>query len=553
MSAWLLIFVSLTGRFWVGLALAAMPVIALAVSNHMKIAILGEPVTPDDLRIVKDVVPLGLRIMPSLKVILPAAVVVLVAAAFVLDHWRPLIHWSWRKRILIGAISAAFVAAVPLCEPALADLGCFEAVKWDWGESYRRDGLALSFVAHARQLVVRERPPAPAGYGPEMMHDVCQRVLSGYTPASPPAKPPDIVIAVMESMADISHFTNVHQSVDCLAHLHRLQDESGKLTALSPTFGGGSVNADFEVCTGLALRFLPHESNVAIDVIDRDMPSVPRFLRANGYDTIAMVPAPTSLFRYGWFFQSGTGFEHYMDMKSFGGEKLDDMPDGKMAQRVLDVLNNTSGRPKFIYAQFLRNHIPWSGKFNHPEVVPSHNLSGADRESFNNYAQGVYEADLALGKLADGLRRSSRPAVLVVFGDHVPPLGGAALQVLGAIPGSGASEPDVQLRRYSTPCVVWSNRPGARFDDGVIGMNLLAGRIATVSGYSHPYYTHFLTEVYSALHGLNREVVITKTDAAVHKIPPDAQALIEDYKAIQYDMLFGAQYAKKSLFPDMTN
>src|SRR5690606_33532198 len=110
---------------------------------------------------------------------------------------------------------------------------------------------------------------------------------------------------------------------------------------------------------GMAVALQAGGDQIVTERLSGAMPSLPRVLQQAGYRTMALVPAPRSLFRYGWFFTEGTGFEAYSDMQALGGRVLDDVTDLEMADVIVSMLQAENERPLFIYAKLSRNHIPW--------------------------------------------------------------------------------------------------------------------------------------------------------------------------------------------------
>src|SRR5690606_1038841 len=85
---------------------------------------------------------------------------------------------------------------------------------------------------------------------------------------------------------------------------------------LTPTFGGGTSNVEFEVLTGFSNMFLPPGSVPYQQYIKNELPAMPRYLAENGYQTTAIHPYPK------WFWNreevyKHLGFEKFIDIDGF--------------------------------------------------------------------------------------------------------------------------------------------------------------------------------------------------------------------------------------------
>jgi len=361
------------------------------------------------------------------------------------------------------------------------------------------------------------------------------------------------VVIAAEAMMDPTALPEISHPVDWLSSVHRLQGEEGPYRLVSPSLGGMSINADFEVLTGFSTRFIGSEDDCVADYLERPVPSLARVLKARGYETVAIVPTPRTLFRHEWVFRHAFGFDRAFFEDDMGG-RMEDIPDSATAKRILKVLSTPSSRPRFVYAQFERNHLPWDQKkhYSYPKVVPASHLTGTDASTFNIYVQGVYETDQVIGELANSLQERKRPAVLAVYGDHLPALGSSVLRAIGVGSGEGPESREGVLAMHTTPGLIWAtDGQTATRADGVTGMSYFVAYVLETAGISHPYYTGFLLTAHAGSPAMNHNLVCAPDGQPVGSIPKSSQAVINDYELLQYDMVFGKQYAAESLFPEM--
>jgi len=145
-----------------------------------------------------------------------------------------------------------------------------------------------------------------------------------------------------------------------------------------------------------------------------------------------------------------------------------------------------------------------------------------------------------------------QPVVLAVYGDHLPALGTSVLQAIGVDGDKGKDSPESALLMHRTPGLIWTTGGRALTrTGGITGMNYFIAYTLKSAGISHPYYTGFLLKAHDAMPVINHHVICLPDGSPVQTIPQASRALFNDYELLQYDMVFGRQYAAKSLFPEM--
>lgn len=551
----MLLAMALFNNIWAAAFLAVCITAAIAIANRIKISLLGSAIEPAaDLHRARDVLPFlgGILFRPRSLVWL----LLLLSCGFLAFYQgrrHPVGGWDRKLRLRAGLLCFLTLAGFPALARWLPKLHLYTEAKTDWMYCCAQDGVPLSYMANLDDVGPRRAIEPPVGYGQDGVRAACVRILREYRPALAPSRPPDIVLIAAEAMMDPTALPNISHPVDWLSSVHRLQGEQRPYQLVSPSLGGMSINADFEVLTGFSTRFIGSEEDCVADYLERPIPSLARILKSRGYETVAIVPTPRTLFRHEWVFKRAFGFDRAFFEDDMGG-RMEDIPDSETAKRILKVLDTPSSRPRFVYAQFERNHLPWDQKkhYSYPKVVPASPLTGADASTFNVYIQGVYETDQVIGDLASSLQERKSPTVLAVYGDHLPALGNSVLRAIGV--GSGVSSESRQgaLAMHTTPGLIWATdgrRPTRA--DGVTGMNYFIAYLLEAGGISHPYYTGFLMTAHADAPAINHHLVCAPGGEPVGSVPTSSRAVMDDYELLQYDMIFGKRYAAESLFPEM--
>jgi phosphoglycerol transferase MdoB-like AlkP superfamily enzyme len=240
------------------------------------------------------------------------------------------------------------------------------------------------------------------------------------------------------------------------------------------------------------------------------------------------------------------GFDSFKDLNSFNLKidvKGNYVSDDKVIDKVIENLNENDA-PKFIFAATIQNHDPYDNNsknyINRKVNVTSKELDSVEMEILSNYSQGVYDADNALGKLIEEVKKNKRPTLLYYFGDHLPRLGEPKgiydiYEKLGYIDKNKKPEQDPKF--YETPIITWSNYKKMNKLPVPISPNQLAVEILRDSGIKYPNYFNYLLRLREKYPFLNRSLV-DKNELMNDEI-------INNYYMIQYDIMFGNQYILK--------
>ena len=83
---------------------------------------------------------------------------------------------------------------------------------------------------------------------------------------------------------------------DPLPFYYSLKNESDFFKAISPVYGGNTVNAEFETLTGLSLAFFPRNMNVFVSYLKKPVISLGSILRADNYYALSLHPYMASYY-----------------------------------------------------------------------------------------------------------------------------------------------------------------------------------------------------------------------------------------------------------------
>ena len=542
------------GRVHQSMLIVAPIVIIPAFISSQKQHYLSDPFYPSDIlfaRQILELAPVIVRERPWSAVGLGIGVIAAIAGVVFL--WRFCSYHAGRltRRARIAQLSVS----LPLLTIFAFQMDPFQysyireklriiPIVWDQKENYNYNGFILAFALNLPMAHVR----TPAGYGPTAIDAIPARRF-GYLGG--PAEKPDVIMLMSESFWDPTRLNNLTFSPDPMPNIRAAQ--SGYV--FSPEFGGMTANIEFEALTGFSNAFLPYGSIPYQQYIRRPIPSLATFFRGEGYAARSIHPFS------GWFWNRNEvyrdfGFEEFRTEDTLPPmEKRGMFATDDALMREIMHEGDAMDKPFFFFAVTLQGHGPYEAH-RYPEntVDIRGNLPDADRETLGTYTQGVREADASLRMLMDWASKRQKETIIVLWGDHLPPLG-SVYPDTGYMPGPVATRKaplDVMKRQHETPLVIWSSKKGVRKGVGTISPSLIPYNVLKTAGFEHPFYTGFLGRVQKSYNIVDRYQLATREDKAF----PDwslkeqnVDPLIRDYRYLQYDMMFGRDYGLDRFFP----
>ncbi|QKD18194.1 LTA synthase family protein [Mesorhizobium sp. NZP2077] len=542
------------GRSHQSLMIVAPLTLSLAFVGHQKSHYLGDPLYPTDFlysRQIFALLPLLVRDRPMTAL---AMVVGIVAGLSLLVYgWR-----LWHRKV--PALSrkgrlARLTLAVPLLAffVSIMDYATFSwtrdrlqiiPIMWDQKENYASNGFALAFALNVPMAHVS----APPGYSDKAIAAIDRPQMT----ASVPDEKPDIIVVMSESFWDPTKLPGVTITPDPIPTVRALR--SGSM--FSPEFGGMTANIEFEALTGFSNAFLPAGSIPYQQYVRTPTPSIATFLKSEGYRARAIHPGTN------WFWNRGAVYADFgfNDFKS--EETLPPMEkrgplasDAAMTDEIIREAD-ASDEPVFFFAVSLQNHGPYEpNRYDNPTHTVQAPISQWARASLLSYAEGSADADHGLERLIEWAKKRERPTIVAFFGDHLPPLGPVYVET-GFLKDNVAPRkeptPEAALEHHQTPLIIWSNRSGPVENLGAVSPAFLPYHILTAAGITHPYYTGFLGEVREHYRVVDRNLLLTPAGEATPdwSRQKEIDPTINDFRLIQYDMMFGKRGAAPDFFPE---
>jgi phosphoglycerol transferase MdoB-like AlkP superfamily enzyme len=439
------ILLTLTRRALLSFGLAFLLQGLIYAVNILKVANLGTPLLPDDFRMVGQLRKGGMHLLAGyLPHSLWPYLALLAALAVIVAAWRlepPIFaRHPRRARLLTGGVLMVALLSMLLGLPAWGRIYNARVLwlePWSASTTAAHSGVISSLMLFHLQYGRSQHKPDRV-VAAQLIESSTPALLQAMQTPATGGELPDIVVVQSESLFDPTIMRGYERS-DFTPNLHRLaaQGTSGKLHV--PTFGGGTIRTEFEVLTGLSLRYFDNLQFPYLQMSHKALPSLVRTLAAHGYSTTALHGNDPAFWNRITAFKS-LGFDHFVSQSAFpAGAAMDGkyMADSAMTDEIMAQLKD-SGPPQFFFAISIEAHGPYDVEPAHPaerDAIPvPDGITGKDKRELQTYLYHLRHADAELGRLVKLLAQRKRPSVVLFYGDHLPALSNS-YQTTGFVDG----------------------------------------------------------------------------------------------------------------------
>ncbi|MCD6026113.1 MAG: rkpI [Solimicrobium sp.] len=243
----------------------------------------------------------------------------------------------------------------------------------------------------------------------------------------PTAELPNLMVVQSESFFDARPlFQGIRP--DVLKEFDAIQAAaslSGKLSV--PAWGANTVRTEFAFLSALSESQTGiHRFNPYRKLVKENFPTIASYLKHLGYRTVCVHPYPASFYQRDRVF-SLMGFDEFIDIASFDKTILNNhassyVSDADVAEKVCELLNESSSGPIFIFVITMENH----GPLHLEKVLPGeirllYTEPPPDKcEDLTIYLRHLVNADQMARTLREHVASLARPGWFCWYGDHVP-------------------------------------------------------------------------------------------------------------------------------------
>ncbi len=413
-----------------------------------------------------------------------------------------------RKRNLVAVLLV--IAFTFLSSSFVIRAGIVQTFFGNLAYAYRDYGVVYCFVNTWLNTGISK----PDGYSKEEILSIFDKKELGddnamlLTQKDEDEEHPNILFLQLESFIDPMTIQSITLSQDPCPNFRRLMQtySSGELTV--PACGAGTANVEFEVLTGLSVKFFgPGEYPYKAVLKEKTGESLAYDLDSLGYTSHAIHNHRAVFYNRNSVF-ANMGFDTFTSveyMKNVEKTPKNWAKDDVLTECITDALDSTDGRD-MIYTISVQGH----GKYPPEQVLqnPVIEVTAAPSEElkwkYEYYVNQIYEMDQFIKALTDTLAKREEPTVLVMYGDHIPAL--------------DMTEDDLESGNlYGTQYLIWNNM-GLKKDDENLHAYQLAAHVMEM---------------------LDMQVGTIFTYQQNHK---NSETYLADLKALGYDMLYGKYY-----------
>lgn len=371
-------------------------------------------------------------------------------------------------------------------------------------------------------------------------------------PASQTVMPekPNIIAIMNESYADMSILGEFKTSVPYMSYYQSLLPETIHGNLAVSVLGGGTCNSEFEFLTGLTTAFLPSGVMAYQQYINGELDSMASILQEQGYRTLAFHPGKPDSWQRDKVYPR-FGFETFLtekDMQNPEYMREAYVTDSSNYKEVIRLFEQKGDDKLFLFNVTIQNHGGY--QLNTVDIPKWVSLRGGIGRfpEMEQYLSIMHASDQALRELITYFRTVDEPTVIVFFGDHQPSVESSFVEKLLGQPLESLTLEDVQ-KRYQVPFFIWANYDiePAYYEN--ISANYLSSLTLQTAGVEMPAYNQYLCQLQQQLPMINALGYVDRT-GTYHYFSDETpeRQLIEDYKVVQYNYLFGGHSRVNELY-----
>lgn len=589
-----LIFV--TNRFWIATLVFGVALTAFGVANSIKVQLRNEPIIPADLTFISggdtgsimSFVPKSSQTFVNGAITFVIWFAIIIFALFVLDGRRRFIHCSWRRPIanvknIVGnvfRILAAILSVVLLSTYVIGlgtpGSGTYKWAKdngyapqlWDAFGDARANNPATTFLSLSKVKAMDK----PDNYSQKTMESLAKKYAKEAQAINQtrPNKLTDntVIMILSETFSDPTRVPGVSFTLDPIPNIRNVKNTTTSGLMLSPGYGGGTANIEYQALTGLNLanfndslivpyqQLVPNQNNpysfnqiwmekygknasTAVHPFQQSM-----YLRNINYKKFG--------FSYLYTLDSKIPLEHTgcIDRSPY-------VSDSEAYQSILDLIDKQQNwkSSQFLQLITMQNHMPYADYYDNNEFSDaniSEDLSDGERWNINAYTKGINWTDQETADFLNQLDQIDKPITVIFYGDHLP-----------GIYDTADMDKNNKTVLHETDYFIWSNSVSPSHDTKVNPVTTAY----TSSNYFMPLaaehmnakvspYLAMLTELQQEVPAMSRMIgtnggigqgKATYLDHAGNNIKAaalsaKAKRLLKDYKLVQYDQTVGKNY-----------
>ena len=564
---WLLVgvinatLISLTNSARKAMIIISIFFIIILPVNDFKYQIMGNPVKVSDVNFLNaDNTEMMVDVMGALKgswMVKTIIKTIVSIGIFVLLIWlegkRNFKFENKKKRIISGIILFAVLILLVMPPKFLRVFMLNKIFNDEDKRDYRRNTtnnavyLEYGWVQGLYYSYLGDYILPPDNYDKEKADEIVEKTISNSKQSDKNWGEPNVVFILSESFWDISQLEEYEFDVDLTSNLKRLEKTNRCLSMemLSPSYGGASVNVEFEMLTGGSINYfntgyVPYLQLYKNNKSAANMPNLMKEFNDEGYKTKYISSWGRTSYNSEKVFNIIGADESIYEDDLKNVVKKGNIADSYMMDVILDELKQDKDEKKFLFVTTAQNHMPYrKDRYSEYDVnIKRSDLSEDFDEVARCYAQGVYDADKEFGRLFDEIQKLDEPTVVVFFGDHLPYLvttGGESIPEYASYFNTGDSDLDY-VRQHLTQSLIVTNFDIEKDESlKMVNSSYIGSYVMNKMSFNKSDYFKYIEEM--------RKKLPVYTDNWIYKegkfigisdLSEEDEEMYEDKKKIQY-------------------
>ncbi|OWR31710.1 sulfatase [Saccharibacillus sp. O23] len=325
---------------------------------------------------------------------------------------------KWRQNVVHHRMSRRVVGSLLIVSLVLCTMNVWPN-RASMNEVVKAEKMGILNYEAYTLLTDREEEPVP-------LNQITQAKIDGLKGIEEPAKPnyfgaakgKNLIILQMESLQNFMVGLKI-DGQEITPNLNKLSEEGLYFPNFYQSAGQGNTSdAEFTVNTSF---YIPPRKAAVIAYGEKDLPSLPKLLKSNGYQTATFHTNDVTFWNRNQLY-AALGFDKYYDKSFFGTDDtvFFGSSDEVLYAKTTDQLQKMDESDQPFYAQLI------SMSSHHPFTIPESKYKMKLPERYEGTLVGDYiraqnYADYCLGLLIDELKEKGLwdDSLLMLYGDHL--------------------------------------------------------------------------------------------------------------------------------------
>ncbi len=486
--------------------------LALGVANGYMLMKRVTPFNAQDFKVAKDGLTLINNYFNGVELV-GLAVGIGAVVIWVISMWRRGGQYDGKLRRLWALLGVAvWFAVYGLVSDQAVEKRIVSTYFGNIAFAYEDYGLPYCFMASVFNTGITE----PNDYNEKTIIEISNnREITKNETGRAEDELPNIIFIQLESYFDVNEAEFFTTSEDACPNLHAMYDQYSSGYFKVPSVGAGTANTEFEVLTGMNLRYFgPGEYPYKTVLKNQVSESAATALAELGYGTHALHNNGGNFYSRAKVFNN-IGFDSYTSKEFMNILQMTEngwAKDDILIQHIMDSMDSTE-QQDFVFGISVQGHgdYPEEKKIENPKILVEGIEDEAIRNKWEYYVNQVYEMDQFAGNLVKAVEERKEPSVIVFYGDHLPTM--------------GLKAEDLKSRYlYNTNYVIWDNIGLKKEDRNIPSYQIMSDVLDRLDIHSGTVFNY-------------------------HQERRKTKNYLADLELLQYDILYGDQYVYDGELP----